>query len=213
MKKLFVLLIAVLISVLFISCSTPKSFIFYHSEASIPQESSSITTEFYFVGRISQSLPFGIIAATDKNKSNNIVEYYVLLSKRKYMTNSVEDYVHPYNVTLRAENVNELIENIDKALKLYDLQIDETKGINIEYILSKEHKIKQVSKDVESWEPDFKFIFKDFTNTKEAYVNLGLLHNADGNIDYSYYLDEYQIIELKNRLSKAIDMLRNLGLK
>jgi len=210
-------LIAILTIALLDSCATPPKFVFYHSEASIPQFANFRTSEFTLIPKTTTSLQFGVIAATDKDKSGKIVEYYMLIAPpRAYLggfSGGVEDYIHPYHVVLRPEKVTELLDNLENTIKLFKESWTTRKGVSTEFSIAKEQNITTLSKNVESWDSDFKFIYKGFVRRNEAFMNLGVVQSKENSLTYSYYLDESEVVELRDRLVDAVDELKKLGMK
>lgn len=209
--------IAILSVALLNSCVTPAKYVFYHSEASIPQSATFRASEFILIPKTTTSLQFGVIAATDKDKSGKIVDYYVLIAPpRAYLgdySGGVEDYIHPYHVVLRPDKVTELLVNLENTIKLFKESWTTRKGVSTEYSIAQEQNITPVSKNVESWDADFKFIYKGFNRRNEAFMNLGVVQSKDNNLTYSYYLDESEVVELRDRLVDAVDELKKLGMK
>ena len=209
MKQVFsFLILSLCIAIIFAGCSHP-SYIFYNSEAGIPTISKSTTSEFTQITKIEDYLPFAVIAATDKNIGNKVTAKYVLLSPPYMVKGTVEDYVHPYNVTLSTEKVSELLKAIEKSIGLFDSEREDEEGISIEYAVSKENNIAQVTPNVEVWKSDFRYIFKGFSSRNDAFVNLGLVQYPTFNLEYSYCINKDQAIEFKYRLAKALDILRS----
>ncbi len=209
--------IAILTIALLNSCVTPPKFVFYHSEASIPQFATFRNSEFILIQKTTTSLEFGVIAATDKDKSGKIVDYYVLIAPpRSYMgdySGGVEDYIHPYHVVLRPDKVAELVENLENTIKLFKESWTKRKGVSTEFSIAKEPNITTLSKNVVSWDADFKFIYKGFVRRNEAFMNLGVVQSKESSLTYSYYLDESEVVELRDRLVDAVDELKKLGMK
>ncbi|MFN8358655.1 MAG: hypothetical protein U0264_01955 [Candidatus Kapaibacterium sp.] len=209
--------IAILTAAILNSCATPPKFVFYHSEASIPQFAKFITSEFTLIPKTTKSLQFGVIAATDKDKSGKIVDYYLLIAPpRAYLGDyslGVEDYIHPYHVVLRPEKATELIDHLENTIKLFKESWTSRKGMSTEYSIAKEQNITAVSKNVESWDSDFKFIYKGFNRRNEAFMNLGVVQSKENSLTYSYYLDESEVVELRDRLVDAVEELKKLGMK
>ncbi len=211
MKKVLIQIVFVVaISVLFQSCKTAPSYVFYHSEAGIPTKSSYVKTDFKIVPKIDQGLPFTIATCKDKSIDDKIAQSYLLLLTNDFK-NDNEFNLHNINVTLSIENINELVKVLEKSLLIIKNNLNDLKGVNLEYSISKEINIKNISANVESWQPDFKYYLK-FTReekNKYAYLKFGKHKTTNGEFEYIYYLDEEQIRELKERLMKALELLNN----
>ncbi len=82
-----------------------------------------------------------------------------------------------------------------------------------EYSIAQEQNITPISKNVESWDADFKFIYKGFVRRNEAFMNLGVVLSKENSLTYSYYLDESEVVELRDRLVDAVEELKKLGMK
>jgi hypothetical protein len=215
MKSKQIIFFLSIVIILLSSCRTTPSYIFYHSDSGIPQVSKYIKSEFIYVNSINRDLPFEIVAAIDKNVSNEIFEYYVILSigENNYFNPTVENYINPYHTTLKADKVFELIDNLDKSLLLFDTKQNWNKGMSIEYSISNDYSNLQTIQVNQEWLPDFKYIFKSFESGCEAYINLGIYQGSRFNTNYCYYLTKEEVIELKLRLSKALEELKKLGMR
>ena len=201
MKKL---LLALCLAVGLYSCSTPN-YMLYHSTASVPQKSSFIKSEFQPVNKIEESLPFSVIIGTDKNKENAITEKYVLVSPPIGINNNMNSVVHNHSVVLKYDNIVEFLPMIDQALELYGNQKSYT---SYEYQVAQENSIIKASENVETWMPEFKFNCKNLSGRCESFVSLGLVKSSAGVLNYTFFLDKDQLIELKARLTKAVEQLK-----
>ena len=111
----------------------------------------------------------------------------------------------------RAFDSESSVKVLEKSLLIIKNNLNDLKGVNLEYSISKEINIKNISANVESWQPDFKYYLK-FTReekNKYAYLKFGKHKTTNGEFEYIYYLDEEQIRELKERLMKALELLNN----
>lgn len=165
------------------------------------------------IREISESLPFGVIAALDKRNSTEVTEYVLLAPNLPYdysVIENVEDYIHPYHVTLNIVKIKELISKIDEAIRFIGTPWEAEKGINIEYSIIEEHNITPLSINVEEWNSNFVFIFKGFSKTDQSFVKLGFLRSQKGNITYSYYLNKKMLMEFRLRLYKALEELKKM---
>lgn len=215
----------VLISIITIGCSTSPNFVFYHSEAGIPQASKAVKSTFKLIETMQEGLPFAVVASKDKNEQAANELYYVLLSplfnsesrtlaNDSYYDYMIRDYIHPYNVMISADKIKELIKLLDVELASYDAKQNKiTDGISFEYALNNEYNIAKVSENVEQWIPNFRFIIKTFSSKSNAFVDLGVLNSGANKMNYCYYLKKIQVIEFRNRLSKAVEILENWGMK
>jgi ABC-type cobalt transport system substrate-binding protein len=215
MKKLVIrsLIIFSFATIAFTACATPTTprYIFYHSTASIQQTTKEIKTDFKLTGMFEDYLPFGIIAARDiDNKNSN--EYYAIISDAIPYDGSVQDFINSYHVIIKPDKIAELISVIDNSLNEWKIEKKLSEGKNIEFTISQEQNIQQISQNVESWSPNFQFIFKNYSNGATAFVNFGIQKIGATEINYSYYLDYYQTRELKKRLNKALEILEGMGM-
>ena len=204
MKNLKLLIISLVIICITYGCSQPI-YVFYHSEAAIDQSSKVIKSEFKLIKKFKESLPFGVIAAVDKDVIKEKNTYYVLLSLAFVSASTVETYIHPYHVVLSSEKIPEFIDILDKSISMFYVKQTYGDGISLEYSISKEYNINKVSSNVEEWNSEFKYYLKVFGSEASAFVKLGVFKSDNGNTYYSYYLEKEQVIELKTRLSNALD--------
>ncbi len=209
-KILIQIVFVVAISVVFQSCKTAPSYVFYHSEAGIPTKSSYVKSEFKLINSFKEILPFGVIACKDKSLSDSIINSYVIFTINSYYKGEIKD-IYNHKSTLPIENIYELIKVIDKSIDIINNNNKNLNAFNLEYDIAKEHNVNQISANVEKWQSDFKYIFKGTKNQKEylAYICLGKLINSETTLEYIYYLDSSQIIELKNRLLNSLELLNN----
>ena len=226
MTKSHLLILKVfLISIITIGCSTSPNYVFYHSEAGIPQASKAVKSTFKLIETINGGLPFAVVASKDKSEQAATELYYILLSppfnsasqtliNDSYYDYVISDYIHPYNVMISADKVKELIKLLDVELASYHAKQNKiTDGISFEYALNNEYNIAKVSENVEQWIPNFKFILKTFNSVSNAFVDLGVFNSGANKMNYCYYLKKSQVIEFRNRLGKAVEILENWGMK
>lgn len=203
MKKI-VIFCGLIVLIILNSCLPPRH-IFYKSYNKENQKSIYYKTDFKQINRINESLPFGTIFAKDINSKDEIISKYLILSPRILFTNTVEDYIHPYNVQINIDKIPEIIENLDKIISVYQNEFKRESGINIDYALSR-NSPKDTSNIDETWDPEFKIIFKGFSISKQTFIHLGIVRSKKDDLTYSYAIDKDEVIELKNRLKKALEM-------
>lgn len=199
----------IFISICLLSCTTSQNYVFYKSNAGLPQKSKAINTEF-FLPQYSDNLPFAVLAAIDRDMFDNVKNYYILISSGVNANSTAynaADYANSLAITVSPNNAKKLMSVIDSALSYYKVRSQETTGNTIYYT------IKSENKDLDIKSPDFEFYFRSFIKGNEVYVKLNVPTIDEKNFSQTYILKKSDLNEFHYRISESLRILEKFGYK
>ncbi|KAA3617100.1 MAG: hypothetical protein D8M58_04105 [Calditrichaeota bacterium] len=183
--QVYVLISAI---ILFNSCVVKP--LLYHSEAELPYYSKTTLTNFELIIKEKKSsdyLKFGIICATDNNKTK-----YILIAPGN-QNSSIRDMNNvrlDRSITLLKKQAQELLKSLEYSINNWSKNIPQLNGINIEYLVAPEQEIIQQSDNVVTWYPTLKFNYQN--NSKGP---LGIVILGEGFLKYYYELNSIGKLE------------------